>query len=124
MLCVILLSQAGGTVESTKGGILLVMAKDFYCGPPDITTPEFHPDLPELGGDDDDDVFYPSQYDYAISHDIMALKADFSNLQKQFEADSVIQTRCFIVQTIVSVIALCASVVAAVAAVIPLLRYG
>ena len=103
-----------------KGGILLVMDKDFYCGPPDITTPEFHPDLPDLC--DDDEVFYPGQYDYAISQSIVALNEELSIMKREYENDSKIQTRRFIIQTVVSAIALCASVVAAVAAVIPLLR--
>ena len=106
-----------------KGGILLIMAKDFYCGPPDITTPDFHPDLPDLyGEDDDDEIFYPGQYDYAISQSIAALNDELSIMKQEFENDSRIQTKRFIIQTVVSVIALCASVVAAVAAVIPLLR--
>lgn len=99
------------------------MDKDFYCGPPDITTPDFHPDLPDLCDKDDDEVFYPGQYDYAISQNITALNEELSIMKQEFENDSKIQTKRFIIQTIVSVIALCASVVAAVAAVIPLLRY-
>lgn len=106
-----------------KGGIFLIMAKDFYCGPPDITTPDFHPNLPDLCDDDDDDeVFYPGQYDYVISQSITALNDELSIMKQEFETDSKIQTRRFIIQTVVSAIALCASVVAAVAAVIPLLR--
>lgn len=114
-----------GTAESMKGGILLIMAKDFYCGPPDIKTPDFHPDLPDLCDeeDDDDKVFYPGQYDYAVSQSIAALNEELSIMKQEFENDSKIQTQRFIIQTVVSVIALCASVVAAVAAVIPLLRY-
>ena len=106
-----------------KGGIFLITDKDFYCGPSDISTSIYHPEIPDLYNDDDE-VFYPGQYDYAISQSIAALNEELSIMKQEFETDSKIQTKRFIIQTVVSVIALCASVVAAVAAVIPLLQCG
>ena len=101
------------------------MDKNFDCSPPDLHVPNIHPDLSSLElKSKDDDIFYPGQFDSAIAEDIAALNAELSNLKQQYENDSKIQTKRFIIQTVVSVIALCASVVAAVAAVIPLLQCG
>ena len=59
--------------------------------------------------------FYPTPFSAPC-------KRELSIMKREYESDSIIQTRRFIIQTVVSAIALCASVVAAVAAVIPLLR--
>lgn len=70
---------------------------------------------------EDDDIFYPGQFDADIDNSLTHLYESFLQIKEESEKESKQNLHRFIISTTISVFALIASVVAAVAAVIPLL---
>lgn len=67
-----------------------------------------------------DDVFFPGEFDAEQAELLNRLCSNLEEIKKDSVRESALNTRRFIISTLISVFALVAAVIAAVAALIPL----
>lgn len=77
--------------------------------------------FPNISKLSDDDLFFPGQFDYAQTETLSAILEELAKRKEESEIETKQNTHCFIISTVISILALCASLVAAIAAVIPLI---